>query len=167
MILSRNNQELENKWIMKTWSFYIKTEWSSGWLPGGHLNIKMSSYQYRDPMFKIRRCRDRLIFNMGIPVPGRDDLYIETWALVINGDVEGKLQHLQWRPGPSPWWPSRFSVSGFYLHCLLKGSGSGGTYMMCLTLSLSTWTSAGLWQKWRNQRKMYLSTYWGQQEIAG
>ena len=29
-------------------------------------------------MLKIRRCRDRLIFNMGIPIPGKDGLYIET-----------------------------------------------------------------------------------------
>ena len=30
------------------------------------------------PMLKIRRPHDRLIFNMGIPVPGKDDLYIKT-----------------------------------------------------------------------------------------
>ena len=29
--------------------------------PGGRLNIKMSSYQYRDPMLKIRRSCDLLI----------------------------------------------------------------------------------------------------------
>ena len=29
-------------------------------------------------MFKIRRSRDRLIFNMEIPIPGKDSLYIET-----------------------------------------------------------------------------------------
>ena len=29
-------------------------------------------------MLKIRRSRDRLIFNMGIPIPGKGDLYIET-----------------------------------------------------------------------------------------
>ena len=28
-------------------------------------------------MFKIRRSADRLIFNMGIPLPGKDGLYIE------------------------------------------------------------------------------------------
>ena len=46
--------------------------------PGGRLNIKISSYQYRDPMLKIRRSCDRLIFNMGIPIPGKDGLYNET-----------------------------------------------------------------------------------------
>ena len=29
-------------------------------------------------MLKIRRSHDRLIFNMGIPIPGKDSLYIET-----------------------------------------------------------------------------------------
>ena len=29
-------------------------------------------------MLKIRRSRNRLIFNMGIPVPGKEGLYIET-----------------------------------------------------------------------------------------
>ena len=29
-------------------------------------------------MLKIRRSRDRLIFNMGIPIPGKEALYIET-----------------------------------------------------------------------------------------
>ena len=36
---------------------------------GGRLNIKLLSYQHRDP---------HLIFNMGIPIPGEDSLYIET-----------------------------------------------------------------------------------------
>ena len=31
----------------------------------------------RIPMLKIRRSRARLIFNMGIPIPGKVDLYIE------------------------------------------------------------------------------------------
>ena len=29
-------------------------------------------------MLNIRRSHDRLIFNMGIPIPGKDSLYIET-----------------------------------------------------------------------------------------
>ena len=29
------------------------------------------------PMLKIRRPNGRLIFNMGIPIPGKDGLYIE------------------------------------------------------------------------------------------
>ena len=39
----------------------------------------MSSHQYRDShVKKIRRSHDRLIFNMGIPIPGENGLYIET-----------------------------------------------------------------------------------------
>ena len=53
--------------------------------PGGHLNIKMTSHQYRDPMLKIRRSRDRLIFNMGIPIPRKDELYIEMWPRLLLG----------------------------------------------------------------------------------
>ena len=41
-------------------------------LSGCRLNIKMSSYQYRDPSF------DRLIFNIGTLIPEIDGLYIET-----------------------------------------------------------------------------------------
>ena len=38
-------------------------------------------------MLKIRRSRDRLIFNMGIPILGKDNLYIETepWFLDESG----------------------------------------------------------------------------------
>ena len=34
-------------------------------------------------MWKIRLSHNRLIFNMGIPIPGKDGLYIETgpWSL--------------------------------------------------------------------------------------
>ena len=40
-------------------------------------------------MLKIGRSRDRLIFNMEIPIPGKDGLYIETgpWT----PDVDRKL----------------------------------------------------------------------------
>ena len=53
--------------------------------PGGHLNIKMPSYQYRDPMLKMSR--DRLIFNMGIPIHGKDGLYIETGPCFRNETI--------------------------------------------------------------------------------
>ena len=37
-------------------------------------------------MLKIRQSRDRLIFNIGIPIPGKDGLYIETgpWLLPLS-----------------------------------------------------------------------------------
>ena len=39
--------------------------------PGGRLNVKMSSYQYEIHMFS-------LMFNMGIRIPWKNGLYIET-----------------------------------------------------------------------------------------
>ena len=43
----------------------------------GRLNIKMSSYPYKDSHVKDKRSHDRLIFNMGIPIAGKDGFYIE------------------------------------------------------------------------------------------
>ena len=42
------------------------------------------------PMLKIRRSHDRLILNMGIPIPGKDGLYIERgpWSLSVKGVPE-------------------------------------------------------------------------------
>ena len=44
-------------------------------------------------MLKIRRSRDRLIFNMGIPIPGKDGLYIEAgaWILVLAMTSRGHV----------------------------------------------------------------------------
>ena len=39
-------------------------------------------------MLKIRRSRDRLIFHMGIPIPGKNGLYIETGPrCIIHGGI--------------------------------------------------------------------------------
>ena len=58
---------------------------------GVSLYTKISSYQYRNPQVKIRRSRDRIIFNMEIPIPGYDGLYIEMgpWTTVsfISPDI--------------------------------------------------------------------------------
>ena len=69
--------------IMSYYIYQLLMAIEAAW---GCLNIKMSSHQYRIPMFKIRRSHDRLIFNMGITIPGKDGLYIETgstWPLLI------------------------------------------------------------------------------------
>ena len=50
--------------------------------PGSRLNIKTVFPRYGIPMLKIRRSRDRLIFNMGIPILVRRHLYIEMAPLV-------------------------------------------------------------------------------------
>ena len=45
------------------------------------------------PMLKIRRSHDRLIFNMGIPKPRKDSLYIETgpWSCPIPGQTSSTV----------------------------------------------------------------------------
>ena len=43
------------------------------------------------PMLKIRRFRDRLIFNMGIPIPGKDGIYNETGPSFLDAIVIYKL----------------------------------------------------------------------------
>ena len=35
---------------------------------------------------------------------------IRVTALIFTGDIEGKLQRLQWIPGLSPWWPFHFRL---------------------------------------------------------
>ena len=47
------------------------------WFPGDCFNIKMCLTSIGIPMLKIRWSCDHLIFNMGIPTPGKDGLYIE------------------------------------------------------------------------------------------
>ena len=44
---------------------------------GPRLNIKAIFPRYGDPILRIRRSQDCLIFNMGIPIPVRRHLYIE------------------------------------------------------------------------------------------
>ena len=56
-------------------------------LPGGHLNTKMSSCQYRDTHVKDKMYHDCFFLNMVISIPGKDSLYIEM----------------------GPWWPDTFS----------------------------------------------------------
>ena len=47
-------------------------------------------------MLKIRRSHDRLIFNMGIPIPGKNGLYIETGPrCCFNGTV---MLSIYWSP---------------------------------------------------------------------
>ena len=45
-------------------------------------------------MLKIRRSRDRLISNMGIPIPGKDGLYIETVPRYPVPYLYNLLQHV-------------------------------------------------------------------------
>ena len=51
-------------------------------------------------MLKKRQSRDRLIFNMGIPIPGKDTLYIETGPLKAGYIKNGN--HIFWNPFMTP-----------------------------------------------------------------
>ena len=84
------------------WNFFIKEIFFREIMQtGGRLNINMS-YQYRIPMFKIRRSVDRLIFNMGIPIPWeRRFLYWDGALLAIYYawlclDTERVYQYSGW-----------------------------------------------------------------------
>ena len=69
--------------------------------PGPRLNIKMVFAGTRISMLKIRRSRDRLIFNMGIPILVRRHIYIETaprsqrvnWGIKIKKINQQKICH--------------------------------------------------------------------------
>ena len=52
--------------------------------PGPRPNIKTILYRYVDSNVKDKRSRDRLIFNMGIPILVRRHLYIETAPCSIS-----------------------------------------------------------------------------------
>ena len=49
------------------------------------------------PMLKIRRPNGHLIFNMGIPIPGKDGLYIETGPWRAGQGVGGSIIFTWWQ----------------------------------------------------------------------
>ena len=65
------------------WRHHVVETWLHDRVPGGRLNIKMLSYQYKVPMSKVRWSHECLIFNMVICIPGKDSLYIETWPRLV------------------------------------------------------------------------------------
>ena len=68
---------------------------------GGRLNIKMS-FQYRDPHVKDKTVSwpSYLIFNMGITIPGKDGLYIETGSWILRAQSGLPLVLFWQSPGP-------------------------------------------------------------------
>ena len=92
------------------------------------ISNKMSSYQYRNIgilMLKIRRSRDRLIFNMGILIPGKDNLCIETGPKV-----------LQWPP------------LGTTVSCLVDMTVCDGTVSMWRRQQSSEVTCGNMYLRW-------------------
>ena len=59
-------------------SMQLRSMQSNVWEPGPRLNIKTVLSTYGDSMLKIRRPLGRLIFNMGIAIPGKTVFLIET-----------------------------------------------------------------------------------------
>ena len=57
------------------------------YLGGAHINIRRPLTGIEIPMVKIRGSRDRLIFNMGVPIPGKT-VFVLRWALefIISPD---------------------------------------------------------------------------------
>ena len=76
-------------------------------------------------MLKIRRSHDRLIFNMGIPIPGKDGLYIETrpwWHMHAFGNLSmidlGCGSVLVWQQGTT--WTNTICQFNNEKHILMK-----------------------------------------------
>ena len=55
----------------------------------GAVSMKRCLTNMGIPMLKISRYRDRLIFNMRIPIPGKDGLYIETGPWSSHENTRG------------------------------------------------------------------------------
>ena len=70
-------------------------------------------------MLKIRSCHDHLIFNMGIPMPGKDVFYIETgpWRLCTTRcyGILGTTRIIMFKPKFS-WWLHAKQVISHYLN---------------------------------------------------
>ena len=69
-------------------------------------------------MLKIRRSRDRLIFNIGIPIPGKDGLDIDTgpwshqvWCVAVFARCTGPMRLHE---NPEMWRPVCFLLIFFY-----------------------------------------------------
>ena len=87
-------------------------------------------------MLKTRRSRDCLIFNMGIPIPGKEGLYIETrpWSVWFHGIQMAPLDlyHYHWHYLNQCWydwltqicgtrgrWINMYIIFGLHIHHFL------------------------------------------------
>ena len=77
-------------------------------------SVLLPSYQHRDPHVKVRRSLERLILNMGTPIPGKT-VYIETGPWLLHSP--GHQQACDYIPGHN----ERDGVSNHRrLDCLLN-----------------------------------------------
>ena len=73
--------QMTQSWNRVIFIMRVSIPWKTLYIEtGAHLNIKMLSYQHRDPHVKDKIwSRDLLIFNMGIPIP-RKTIFILRWG---------------------------------------------------------------------------------------
>ena len=83
--------------------------------PKPHFNIKTAFPRYGIPMLKIRRSRDRLIFNMGIPILVRRHPYIEMgpWCFLV--------------------WPGNEYLASYEVLCITHKSYECTCFVCCCT----------------------------------
>ena len=82
-----NFQKRKDKIYKKLWLFELRP--SPVWIRNlGPVFLKTVFPRYGIPMLKIRRSRDRLIFNMGIPILVRRHIYNETAPSSGNVNVQ-------------------------------------------------------------------------------
>ena len=75
-----NGEKVDHVWYRQRTSNTIFSSLNmttiDGPIPDVNKNIKMSTYSIRIPIIKKRWPYDRLIFTMGIPVPGKTDFIL-------------------------------------------------------------------------------------------
>ena len=101
------------KWSLKSWEFLYLERWSLYWnraqvtFPGYGCQFLSYWTYFRKPRKHFSTLRQHRLFKMGIPIPGKDGLYIETGprlpsqVMVVNpcyielilGNLENISQH--------------------------------------------------------------------------
>ena len=144
------HQKLEKTTILDsvhnfTWNIFqilrIRCVCVGGGGGGDVLNIKILSYQYRDPYVKEKRSCNRLIFNMGIPIPGKtvfvlrqgpehfhtrlllSAAYLILWIMMTssNGNIFRVTGPL-WGEFTGYWWIPLTKASDAELWCFLRSA---------------------------------------------
>ena len=135
-------------------------------------------------MLKIRRSRDRLIFNMGIPIPGKDGIYIESSGFaqnkinllfgsvhplpLVNPSIENNDQTRWHLTLPEPMftklsdaiWRHRDPLDKLYstICRLLK---QFFVYMICTeSKNISNWRGCNLWNRFPNMIDYLMDFGW-------
>ena len=88
--------------VQKTVAYSVSVYVSSidGQIQGAVLIYRCRLTSIWIPIIKIRRSRDRLIFNMVIPIPGKDGIYIETGPCSQKKEFADALWDHGHSPGP-------------------------------------------------------------------